>query len=206
MCHDSRDFDEGFYTTKRLGQSNQLEVAEDLVHVVKVALDAEGNHATETPLLALGKFVLRMGWQTRVDNFVNLLVLLQELGNSQSIFLVALHANIQSHKTTAGEVAVKCGWNSTHSILDEAKLLNKLLVAGNCNTHYNIRVTVDVLGDRVDNEISTKAQWVLEVWAHKSVVDNQLGAMCVCLLSNSLDVDNTESGVGRGLNPNKLSE
>lgn len=67
-----------------------------------------------------------------------------------------------------------------------------------------LRVSVDVLGDRVDNDISAQGERVLEEGGHEGVVDNQLGVVLVGNIGNGLDVDQAEGGVGGGLNPDEL--
>lgn len=65
-------------------------------------------------------------------------------------------------------------------------------------------MSIDVLGDRVDDDIGTQREWVLEVGTHKSIVDNQLGIVLVRDLSNGSDIDQTQGGIGRSLNPDEL--
>ena len=67
-----------------------------------------------------------------------------------------------------------------------------------------LRVSVDVLGDRVNNNISAQGKGVLEEGRHEGVVDNQLGVVLVGNLGNGLDIDQTEGGVGGGLDPDEL--
>lgn len=65
-------------------------------------------------------------------------------------------------------------------------------------------MSVDVLGDRVDDDISTQREWVLEEGAHEGVIDHQLGIVLMGNLSNCLDIDQTQGGVGWGFHPDEL--
>lgn len=65
-------------------------------------------------------------------------------------------------------------------------------------------MSVDVLGDRVDDNVGTELERVLEEGRHEGVVDNELGVVLVGNLGNGLDVDETEGRVGGGLDPDEL--
>lgn len=114
------------------------------------------------------------------------------------------HAKVEGLETTVGEEAVKCGGNSTDRVLQECELGKDGLVRGDGNTHYDIRVSVNILCDRVDNDISAERKRILEERAHESVIDDQLGVMLVCNIRNSLDVNKAQGGVGRSFDPDKL--
>jgi len=65
-------------------------------------------------------------------------------------------------------------------------------------------VSVNVLGDRVNDDISAERKRVLEEGAHKSVVDDQLGVVLVGNISDSLDINETQRRVGGSLDPDEL--
>lgn len=67
------------------------------------------------------------------------------------------------------------------------------------------RVTVNVLGDRVDHNVRTVIQRVLDIGAHESVVDNNQNTVAVSNLCNGTDINKAQSGVGGSLNPDELS-
>lgn len=66
-------------------------------------------------------------------------------------------------------------------------------------------VAINVLGHGVNNNISTVVQWVLDVGAHESVINNDLDTVLVGNVGNSPDIHQAKSRVGGGLNPNELS-
>lgn len=65
-------------------------------------------------------------------------------------------------------------------------------------------MSIDILGDRVDDDISAQREWVLEEGTHEGVVDHQLGIVLMGNLGNCLDINQTQGGVGWGFNPNEL--
>jgi hypothetical protein len=65
-------------------------------------------------------------------------------------------------------------------------------------------VSINVFGHGVNNKIGTVVQWVLDVGAHESVIDNNLNAVLVGNVGNSPDIHQAESRVGGGLDPDEL--
>lgn len=65
-------------------------------------------------------------------------------------------------------------------------------------------MAINVLGHGVNNKIGTVVQWVLDVGAHESVIDNNLDAVLVGNVGNSPDIHQAESRVGGGLDPDEL--
>lgn len=191
-------------TSERLGKGEELDVTQESVGSGQVTLDAERDHTTETLLLGLGQLVLGVRGQARVDDILDTGGGLEDLGNGQGALGVLLHAQVQGLQTTVGQEAVKGRRNGTDRVLEEGELGVDLLVGGDGNTHDDIRVSVDVLGDRVDNNVGTELERVLEEGRHEGVVDNELGVVLVGNLGNGLDVNETEGGVGGGLDPDEL--
>lgn len=66
-------------------------------------------------------------------------------------------------------------------------------------------VTVNVLGNRVDHNVGTVIQRVLDIGAHESVVDNHQNTVAVSNLRNGTDINKAQSGVGGSFNPDELS-
>lgn len=204
--HDSRHLNEGLNTTKGLSEGDDLELAEHLVDVLKGALHAEGEHTTEALLLATGQVVLGVGRQTGVDHLIHLGVGLKELGDLERVLLVALHAHLEGHQTTTGEVAVERGRNSTERVLHEGELIVDGVTVGDSHAHDNIGVTVDILGHRVHDNVRTEAEGVLEVRAHEGVVHDKERAVRVCVLGHSGNIDEAKGRVRGRLDPDKLKQ
>lgn len=65
-------------------------------------------------------------------------------------------------------------------------------------------MAIDVLCDGVNDDISTVVEWILHVGREEGVVDDYEDAAGVGSGSNRADVDEAQSGVGRGLDPDEL--
>lgn len=65
-------------------------------------------------------------------------------------------------------------------------------------------MAINVLGHGVNNNIGTVVQWVLDVGAQESVIDNDLDAVLVGKVGNSPDIHQAKSRVRGGLDPNEL--
>ena len=65
-------------------------------------------------------------------------------------------------------------------------------------------MAINVLSHGVNNKIGTVIQWVLDVGAHESVIDNNLNAVLVGNVGNSPDIHQSKSWVGGSLNPDEL--
>lgn len=97
------------------------------------------------------------------------------------------------------------GLDGGSTILEELELLVELGVAGDGDSHDNVRVSVEVLGDGVDDDVGAEGERVLEVGGEEGVVDDEDGARVP--LDNGgegLDVDEAEGWVGGGLDPDHL--
>jgi hypothetical protein len=66
-------------------------------------------------------------------------------------------------------------------------------------------VAVDVLGDGVNDNVGTVVQGVLDIGAHKGVVNDNEDATLVGDIGNKLDINQAEGGVGGGFDPDELS-
>jgi len=64
-------------------------------------------------------------------------------------------------------------------------------------------VTVDILGDTVDNDVGTEIERVLDVRGEESVVNNDEDTVLVGLRNNSSDIDKAQGRVARTLDPDQ---
>jgi hypothetical protein len=142
--------------------------------------------------------------ETRIDDFIDLAVGFQIFSNGLCVFSVSLHTDFKGHETTTSEVTIESGRNSTERVLHESELGVPFFVVGDSNTHHDIRVAVDVLGNRVNDDIGAQGNGVLEIRRHEGVIDNEKSTVSMSTFSNSLDIDHTESGVSGSLEPDEL--
>jgi hypothetical protein len=74
----------------------------------------------------------------------------------------------------------------------------------NDNTYLNsLRVAVEVLGNRVGDNVGTKTEGLLVVGGHEGVVNDNDGTVAVGDAGDEGDIDHGEGGVGGGLDPDK---
>jgi hypothetical protein len=111
---------------------------------------------------------------------------------------------VESSETSESHVAIKGGRDSTQSILHKSELFIELIGFGDHNTHHHIGVTTNVLGDRVNHEVSSEIKRVLAIRRHESVVYDQKNVSFVSDLSQSSDVSEFECGVGRSFHPKEF--
>jgi hypothetical protein len=72
------------------------------------------------------------------------------------------------------------------------------------NAHDDIGVAVDILGDRVDDDIRAMVERVLHIRAEEGVVDHHQYAVLVSLGGYGSDIHEAERGVGWGLDPDEF--
>jgi len=102
-----RDLGETLNSAKALGQGEVLDVLEEPLGVAEVALDPEADHPAKSRLLPLGKLVLRVGRETRVDDLGAEGRGLEEVGHDKGVLLVLLHPDVKGFQASVGEEAVK---------------------------------------------------------------------------------------------------
>lgn len=107
-------------------------------------------------------------------------------------------------KTSVGEPAVESRWDSANSILEETKAGLESVVVEGGNAHDDVRMAVNVLSDGVHHNIGAMVEGVLDIGREEGVVHDDLDAMLVGLGDDGANVDETESRVARGLDPDKL--
>ena len=111
-----RDLGETLNSAKALGQGEVLDVLEEPLGVAEVALDPEADHPAKSRLLPLGKLVLRVGRETRVDDLGAEGRGLEEVGHDKGVLLVLLHPDVEGLETTVGEKAIKRAGNSANGL------------------------------------------------------------------------------------------
>lgn len=204
--HGGWNLNEGLDTSKRLGKGEELGLLAETLGGGSSSLDAERQHATThtVAVLLLGNGVLWVRLEAWVVDGDDVWGGLKGVSNGSSVGGSLACAEVERLKATVSQPRVECGWDSTNGVLEESKAgLHGLRVEGS-NTHDNIGVSVDVLGDGMDDNVGTVVEWVLDVWGEEGVVDNNHDAVLVGLVGNSADIDQAESWVGWSLDPDEL--
>lgn len=207
MRHASRELDQTLNTTQTLGQSENFGCGAETLGSRLATLDAERKHtATKTVSVLLeSDLALRVRVQTRVVDSAYIRRCSQSFGDHLAVTASLTSTEMQSLDTTVCEPAVECSGHGTNGVLKEAKALLEVVAVEGSNTHEDITVAVDVLGNTVHNDICAVLERVLDVRAHESVVDNDKNPVLVGNSSNGRDVDQRKGRVRWCLDPNKLS-
>lgn len=212
MGHDSRDLNQGLDTTEGLSQSEELGGRGEDRGSLGTTGDSERNHTTSKTVTVLleNNRVSGVRLETRVVDSNDGLVLGQVLGNLLGGESSLSDSQVQGLETSVGQPGVKWRRHRANGVLQETVLLVQLVVVGGQDTANHVGVTVDVLGDGVDNNVSTVHQWVGNVWGQEGVVDDQDGVLVVLLVvllddfGDSRDVGHRQGWVGWSLEPHKL--
>eukprot|EP00042_Codosiga_hollandica_P045113 m.453963 g.453963 ORF g.453963 m.453963 type:complete len:520 (-) comp56942_c0_seq1:105-1664(-) len=203
--HDRRMIEEALDSTKGLGQGENLARLEESLGLAKSALDAEGNHAAEAAALLRHDLKPRVRRETWINDLLDLLGVLQVERNRDGVCLVQAHASMQSLETAIDEEAIEGAGARTASKLDEAQAGSKRIITQNAHAHHDIAVTVDVLGDRVEGNVSAKLERPLEVRRHKRVVRDENNSRVLGHdIGNCADVNHLQQWVRRRFDPHKL--
>lgn len=193
-------------TSERLGEGEELGLLAETLSAGSSSLDAEREHTTThaVAVLLLGNGVLWVRLKTWVVDGDDVWGLLKSVGNGGGVGGGLASAEVKGLKTTVSQPGVECRWDGTDGVLEERKtLLHGIRVEGG-NTHDNIGVSVDVLGDGVDNNVGAVVKWVLDIWGEEGVVDNNHDTVSVGLVGNGADIDQAKSWVGWSLDPDEL--
>ena len=204
--HGGWNLAKGLDTSERLSEGEELGLLAETLSAGSSSLNAEREHTAThaVAVLLLSNGVLWVRLETWVVDGDDVWGLFESVGNGGSVGGGLASAKVEGLKTTVSQPGVERRWDSTNGVLEEGKaLLHGIGVEGG-NTHDNIRVTVDVLGDGVDDNVGTVVKWVLDVWGEEGVVDNNHDAVLVGLVGDSADIDQAESWVGWSLDPDEL--
>ncbi|KAI3484019.1 hypothetical protein L1887_53034 [Cichorium endivia] len=224
--HLGRQLDQALHAAERFGEGEYAEAREQLVSrsiVGGVRLDSERDHAAvrEGAVgsrracggralrdLSSCHLVTRVGWEAGVDDRLDARMRLEELSDSERRLAVRLHAERKRLEATKGKPAVKRRWDRTDAVLQKGDAVGPCLVVGDGDTHDDVAVTVEVLGDAVHDEVGAVRERVLEPGAHERVVDDNLDVLAgvgvvAHQLGNERNVDDAQSGVGGRLDPNE---
>lgn len=206
MGHAGWDLAETLNTSQALGQREDLGILTEEVGRSLAALDAEAEHTTThaIPVLLNGDFSVRVGVKTGIVDGNNMRGRFEGLSHDGGVLGSLARTQVQGLQTAVGEPAVKGRGNGTDGVLQESKALVQVLGVECGNTHQHIRVTVDILGHGVHDQIGAVVQRVLDIGTHKCIIDHDQNAMAVGDLRDGLDIHQAEGWVGRGLDPDEF--
>src|SRR5215213_9367867 len=130
---------------------------------LRAAPEGERDYPREPAHLLFRQLVLGMVRQAGVVHALDLGMVLQELADCEGILLVLAHADGESLEAAEHDPGVEGAWYGAGGVLGELDPLLDLLVRGRDSPADDVRMAANVLGRRVDNDVSAKSERVLEV-------------------------------------------
>ena len=168
------------------------------------SLDEEGDHTTESSHLLLCDVVLWVALQSWIYNSLDLGVAFKEFRDDLSTLAGSFHSDLQGLETSESQIAVEGTWGSSDGLGSEEELVSVALVVGDEASHDDIRVTTDVLGDRVNTDISTEEKRALQVWRWEGVINSSDDSLALGKSADSFDVADLEGWVSWSFDPDEL--
>ena len=224
--HLVRDLSEGLDSTEGLSKDEQLGRLKEEVGLVSSALDGERDHASErnsdglvpsdllelSPHLRgerrLGLGVRSVRGKTRVGDRLDERVGREERGDAEGRETVGERSEVESLDSSEGQVGVERRGDRTRGVLEEPEALERLLssLSNDERSHDDIRVTVDVLGDGVEDNVGSLSDGVGEEGREEGVVDEhqRLGRVRGGNSDKCGNRDDSKGRVGRRLDPDEL--
>ncbi len=149
--------------------------------------------------------MLRVRGQAGVDHFLYRRVGLQPLGQGQRVGAMGLHAQRQRLQATQGQEAVERALHAPDGVLQEGHLFGQLgVVAHHHHAANHVRVPVEVLGGRVQDQVRAQFQRALQHRRGEGVVHHHDQAVALGDGTHRGDVHDLQHRVGRGFDPDHL--
>ena len=170
------------------------------------AVDAEAQHAAAETVTVLleSDLALLVGVGAGVVDEQDVGVDLEGLADGGCVLGGLAGAEVQGLDATVSEPAVEGRRNGANGVLEEGEAFEEGLRVEGGDTHADVTVTVDVLGDTVNDDVGAVLKRVLDVGREESVVDDDHDARTVGNVGDGADVDEREGGVGGSLDPDEL--
>jgi len=159
--HKGRGFGQALNSSQTLGKGEKADVLEKALHGFNVSLDSEADHASKSILLLLGQLVLGVRGKPRIDHLGAEGGGFKVSCHGKGVLLVLLHPEVKGFQSAVGHEAVERAGDGSNRVLKESKLVGNVLSVGGSNSHNDVRVSVDVLGDGVHDYICSKAKGIL---------------------------------------------
>ena len=124
--------------------------------------------------------------------------------DNQSVLRGLASSKVESLEAAVCKPAVKCRWDSADCVLEEGKALFELRGVERCATHEDIRMSIDVLGDGVYDNVRAMVERILDVGTEKGVVYYHHDAMLMCNGCNVPNIHKTQGGIAGRFDPDEL--
>src|SRR5215472_549236 len=164
--------DQALDTAEALGQGAKAHAIHERARRRK-RTQIKGDHRAKPTLLALGQLVLRMRDKPRIEHPPYFRMPLQKLSDGSAVQLMPLHAHSQGLDSTRSEKAVQRGQACSGSALHEVNLVGVILACHNNGPADTVAVTVEILSERMHDDVGAQRDWLLQVRTQKSIVDDE---------------------------------
>ena len=160
----------------------------------------EADHTSEvvTVKKLLCQFVLRMAFQTGINNELNFRTLFQPLGDGHSIFGLLLQTQRQRADASESQPRIKGADVGAQIVVVIADAIHISFFTGQ-NAADGIAVAYIILRSGVDDNVGAPVQGPHNEGGDEGVVNNDLTAMSVGILRNGGDISQFQQGIGQGL-------
>ena len=160
----------------------------------------EADHTSEVVAVKklLCQFVLRMAFQTGINNELNFRTLFQPLGDGHSIFGLLLQTQRQRADASESQPRIKGADVGAQIVVVIADAIHISFFTGQ-NAADGIAVAYIILRSGVDDNVGAPVQGPHNEGGDEGVVNNDLTAMSVGILRNGGDISQFQQGIGQGL-------
>ena len=139
--------------------------------------------------------------QAGVEDLRHPRVLVQVAGDGMGVLAVLAHPDGKGLQPAQHQPAVERPRHRAERLLQEEQALGDGRVVRSREAADQVRVTAEVLGRRVDDDVGAELERLLQVRRGEGVVDHDHRAGCVRRLGHGPDVDDVQHRVGRRLEP-----
>jgi hypothetical protein len=204
--HGAGDFDQALDAAEGFGEGEDLGVLAEALGGLLAALDAEAQHAAAEAVAVLldCDFALLVRVRARVVDEQDVGVVLQGGADGGGVLGGLAGAQVEGLDAAVGEPAVEGRGDGADGVLQEGEALVDGVAVEGGDAHADVAVAVDVLCDRVDDDVGAVLERVLDVGGEEGVVNDDHDAGAVGDVGDGADVDEREGGVGGRLDPDEL--
>ncbi len=194
--HGARVLDQRLHPAERFGENEKLCTRAQFACGTGSAAQLQAHHAAETGHLPGARHRGWDGWPDRGYSTVSTAGMpVEEFGDQRGVFAVLTHPQHQRLESTHGQVRVERSRHRTGAVLQERECRVQFLVVGQQGAAHHIGVSTDVLGGRVQHDVGTQQQWLLQRRRGKRVVRQLLDARGRGDLRYRGDVGNAQQGL-----------
>lgn len=203
--HAAGQLDKGLDAAERLSECEDFSQLAEALGSGVTTLDAEGEHTAAHALAVLlaGDVSVRVRVEAGVVDRNDMGRGLESSGYGCSITRSLAGTEVQGLEATVSKPGVEGGGDGSDSILEEGETLVDLVRVERGNTHHDVRVTVDVLGHTVDDDVGAKVERILDVGRKEGVVNNDEDPVAMSSGDDCTDVDKAQGWVAGRLDPDQ---